>query len=25
MTPRSYCVVGGGISGLTSAYRLGAG
>ncbi|WP_152312089.1 FAD-dependent oxidoreductase, partial [Mycobacterium tuberculosis] len=22
MTPRSYCVVGGGISGLTSAYRL---
>lgn len=22
MTPRSYCVVGGGISGLTAAYRL---
>ena len=24
MTPRSYCVVGGGISGLTAAYRLRA-
>jgi oxygen-dependent protoporphyrinogen oxidase len=22
MTPRSYCIVGGGISGLTAAYRL---
>ena len=22
MTTRSYCVVGGGISGLTAAYRL---
>ncbi|HEV7361751.1 MAG TPA: NAD(P)-binding protein, partial [Mycobacterium sp.] len=22
MTPHSYCVVGGGISGLTAAYRL---
>ena len=22
MTARSYCVVGGGISGLTAAYRL---
>ncbi len=25
MTSRSYCVVGGGISGLTAAYRLRAG
>jgi len=24
MTARSYCVVGGGISGLTAAYRLRA-
>ncbi|WP_375489372.1 protoporphyrinogen oxidase [uncultured Mycobacterium sp.] len=24
MTPRSYCIVGGGISGLTAAYRLRA-